>query len=83
MITKVDDQLITDSDSLVATVRSYRPGDTVTLTVQSSSNNGQSTGDSHTVDVEARLRRELSDGPMRRPIPSTAMPPPTQASWRD
>ena len=27
VITKVDDQRITDADSLVATIRSYRPGD--------------------------------------------------------
>jgi putative serine protease PepD len=32
VITKVDDTVITDSDSLIATVRSYRPGDTVTMT---------------------------------------------------
>jgi putative serine protease PepD len=32
VITKVDDHLITDADSLVATIRSYRPGDTVTIT---------------------------------------------------
>jgi putative serine protease PepD len=32
IITKVDDQLITDADSLVATIRSYRPGDEVTVT---------------------------------------------------
>ncbi|HRI96204.1 MAG TPA: trypsin-like peptidase domain-containing protein, partial [Nocardioides sp.] len=32
IITKVDDHLITDADSLVATVRSYRPGDQVTVT---------------------------------------------------
>jgi putative serine protease PepD len=32
VITKVDDKLITGADSLVATIRSYRPGDTVTLT---------------------------------------------------
>jgi putative serine protease PepD len=32
VITKVDDHLITDADSLVATIRSYRPGETVTLT---------------------------------------------------
>ena len=32
MITKVDDTLITGADSLVATVRSYRPGDKVELT---------------------------------------------------
>jgi putative serine protease PepD len=32
IITKVDDALITNADSLIATIRSYRPGDTVTLT---------------------------------------------------
>ena len=32
VITKVDDTLITGSDSLVATIRSYRPGDKVTVT---------------------------------------------------
>jgi putative serine protease PepD len=32
VITKVDDTLITNADSLVATVRSYRPGDQVTVT---------------------------------------------------
>ncbi len=51
VVTKVDDHLITDSDSLVATVRSYRPGDRVTLTVASSNNNGSVTGDTKTVDV--------------------------------
>ena len=34
VITKVDDHLITDADSLVATIRSYRPGDTVTVTYE-------------------------------------------------
>jgi putative serine protease PepD len=34
VITKVDDQLITGSDSLVATIRSYRPGDKVTVTYE-------------------------------------------------
>jgi putative serine protease PepD len=33
VITKVDDQIITGSDALVATIRGHRPGDTVTLTV--------------------------------------------------
>jgi putative serine protease PepD len=33
VITKVDDQVITDSQSLVATIRGHRPGDQVTLTV--------------------------------------------------
>lgn len=32
LITKVDDQRITGADSLVATIRSYRPGDTVSVT---------------------------------------------------
>jgi len=32
VITKVDDELITSADSLVATIRSYRPGDDVTVT---------------------------------------------------
>ena len=31
VITKLDGRLITDPDSLVATIRSYRPGDTVTV----------------------------------------------------
>ncbi len=33
MVTKVDDELITGSESLVATIRGHRPGDKVTLTV--------------------------------------------------
>ncbi len=32
VITKIDETLITDADSLVATIRSYRPGDEVTVT---------------------------------------------------
>ena len=32
IITKVDNTQITSSDSLVATIRSYRPGDSVTIT---------------------------------------------------
>jgi putative serine protease PepD len=51
VITKVDDQLISDADSLVAAVRSYRPGDKVTLTVASSSSSGSVQGDTHTVDI--------------------------------
>ena len=34
VITKIDDTLITGSDSLVATVRSYRPGDEVAVTYE-------------------------------------------------
>jgi putative serine protease PepD len=44
VITKVDDTLITDADALVATVRSYRPGDKVTVTYTRG-------GDEHTVDL--------------------------------
>ncbi len=43
VITQVDDQRITDADSLVATIRSYRPGDSVTVTW--TSNGQQKTGD--------------------------------------
>jgi putative serine protease PepD len=32
VITRIDDTVITGADSLVATIRSYRPGDEVTLT---------------------------------------------------
>jgi putative serine protease PepD len=51
VITRLDDHLITNADSLVATVRSYRPGDTVTLTVTSSTPRGTATGASRTVKV--------------------------------
>ena len=33
VVTKVDGRIVTDATSLVATIRGYRPGDTVTLTV--------------------------------------------------
>ena len=45
VITKVDDTLITDADSLVATIRSYRPGDKVTVTYTRG-------GDEHEVTLE-------------------------------
>ena len=35
VVTKVDDHIITGADSLVATIRSYRPGDQVTVTFTS------------------------------------------------
>jgi putative serine protease PepD len=44
VITKVDSHLITSSDGLVATIRSYRPGDKVTVTYQRG-------GSTHTVQV--------------------------------
>jgi len=44
VITKVDDTLITDADALVATIRSYRPGDEVTVTYTRG-------GDEHTVQL--------------------------------
>ncbi len=34
VVTRIDDQPITSSEALVATVRGYRPGDTVTITVR-------------------------------------------------
>jgi putative serine protease PepD len=44
VITKVDDHLITSSDSLIAIIRAYRPGDSVTLTYTRG-------GSDHTVTV--------------------------------
>jgi putative serine protease PepD len=44
VITKVDDHLITSSDSLVAIIRSYRPGDKVEVTYQRG-------GSTHTVRI--------------------------------
>jgi putative serine protease PepD len=44
VVTAVEGTQITDSDSLIATVRSYRPGDTVTVTYQRD-------GDEQTADV--------------------------------
>ena len=44
VITKVDDHLITSADALVANVRAYRPGDTVTVTYTRG-------GSDHTVKV--------------------------------
>ncbi len=55
VITKVDDTLITDSDSLIATVRSYRPGDTVTVTFTRD-------GDEQTVKVTLESDAELTNG---------------------
>lgn len=45
VVTKVDDELVSGSESLVATIRGYRPGDAVTLTVVGDS------GSAQTVDV--------------------------------
>jgi putative serine protease PepD len=52
VITKVDDTLVSDADSLIATIRSYRPGDSVTLTVTNSTQNGHSTGSPRTVSLK-------------------------------
>jgi len=51
VINRVDDNVISDSGSLVATIRSYRPGDTVTLTVTSSNTRGVGTGDPMSVPL--------------------------------
>ena len=51
VVQQVDDVPVADSDSLVATVRSYRPGDKVTLTIVSSTESGRTTGDPRTVEM--------------------------------
>ena len=51
VITEVDNEVISDADSLVATVRGYRPGDTVTLTVTSSNANGTTSGEPRAVEL--------------------------------
>ncbi|MFL6003718.1 MAG: S1C family serine protease [Nocardioides sp.] len=43
VITRLDDTLITDSDSLVATIRAYRPGDEVTVTYRRGDNEEHAT----------------------------------------
>ncbi len=45
VITKIDDHLISDADALVATIRSYRPGDSVRVTYTRG-------GDTHTVTIK-------------------------------
>ncbi|MEX0426697.1 S1C family serine protease [Nocardioides sp. DS6] len=50
VITKVDDHQITGSDSLVATIRSYRPGDKVTVTYE---RNGKSRTTTVTLDSDS------------------------------
>ena len=72
VITKVDDHLITGADSLVATIRSYRPGDKVTVTYQRD-------GDTRTarlqLDSDAeRLRRLDPPGPVPTPGATRAAP---------
>jgi putative serine protease PepD len=52
VITKVDDTLVSDADSLIATIRSFRPGDSVTLTVMKSTQNGHTTGSPRTVSLK-------------------------------
>ena len=50
VVTKIDDTLITSSDSLVATIRSYRPGDEVTVTFE---RNGSEQTATLTLDSDA------------------------------
>jgi putative serine protease PepD len=50
VITKVDDLVITGADSLVATIRSYRPGDEVTVTYE---RGGKSDTTTLTLDSDA------------------------------
>ncbi|MBA3233299.1 MAG: trypsin-like peptidase domain-containing protein [Propionibacteriales bacterium] len=51
VITRVDSLEVDDADSLVATIRTYRPGDTVTLTISSSQTPGSSSGGGSTLRV--------------------------------
>jgi putative serine protease PepD len=51
VITRVDNQVISDSESLVATIRGYRPGDQVTLTVVRGSGNDTSSTKPITLDA--------------------------------
>ncbi|NYD57774.1 putative serine protease PepD [Nocardioides marinisabuli] len=53
VVVRVDDTMITGSDSLVATIRSYRPGDTVTLTFVRD-------GEEQSVDLELDTDAETS-----------------------
>ena len=63
VITRVDDRAVTDADSLVATIRSYRPGDEVEVTWQRD-------GEEQTADAGARLgRRHRLTDPTGPPAP--------------
>jgi putative serine protease PepD len=50
VITRVDDTVITGADSLVATIRTYRPGDEVTVTYE---RDGRSDTTTLTLDSDA------------------------------
>ncbi|GEP36590.1 hypothetical protein NPS01_02530 [Nocardioides psychrotolerans] len=50
VVTQIDDQVVTGSDSLVATIRTYRPGDEVEVTFQ---RDGQSQTTTLTLDSDA------------------------------
>jgi putative serine protease PepD len=52
-VTHVDDELIAGSDSLVAVIRGYRPGDEVTLTI---------VRDGETQEVDVTLDSDLESG---------------------
>jgi putative serine protease PepD len=51
IITRLNNHVISDADSLIATVRSYRPGDKVTLTIAPATPKGTPSGPSRTVSV--------------------------------
>jgi len=55
VITKIDDHVITGSDSLIATVRSYRPGDQVSVTWTRN-------GEEHTADLTLSSDADLTNG---------------------
>ncbi len=53
VITKVDDRLVTDGDSLIAAVRSYAPGDTVRITYTDAQGGGEKTVEVQLAEAEA------------------------------
>ncbi|MGJ5667640.1 trypsin-like peptidase domain-containing protein [Rhodococcus aetherivorans] len=53
IITKVDDRLVTDGDSLIAAVRSYAPGDTVRITYTDAQGGSEKTVDVQLAAAEA------------------------------
>ncbi|MDO1477535.1 S1C family serine protease [Rhodococcus ruber] len=53
IITKVDDRLVTDGDSLIAAVRSYAPGDTVRITYTDAQGGGEKTVEVQLAEAEA------------------------------
>ena len=79
VITKVDDQLITGADSLVATIRSYRPGDKVTVTYQQRTATSRRPRELGSSDSDAGSTEQLTPGRrvagVDRPQAASGTPP--------